>query len=58
MSKGAVRVSATEFYEEVKMQSKAITESLEQIKPVKNNMLIDNLDKETAAFLEQLRRMK
>ncbi len=58
MSKGAVRVSATELYEEVRVQNKAITESIEQIKPVKNNMLIDNLDAETAAFLESLRYLK
>lgn len=58
LSKGAVRVSAAEFYNEVKMQDREISESIQSIKPVKNNMLIDNLDSETAAFLEQLRRMK
>ena len=55
MSKGAIRMSARELEEDVKLAKKHIKEKIEEIKPVKNNMLIDNLDKETAAWLEKMR---
>lgn len=55
MSKGAVRISARELEENVKLAKKHIKEKMEEIKPVKNNMLIDNLDSETAAWLEKMR---
>ncbi len=56
MSKGAVRISARELEEDVKLSKKHIKEKIEEFKPVKNNMLIDNLDSETAAWLEKMRR--
>lgn len=56
MSKGAVRMSARELEEDVKLAKKHIREKINEIKPVKNNMLINNLDKETAAWLEKMRR--
>ena len=56
MSKGAVRISARELEEDVKLAKKHIKEKIEEFKPVKNNMLIDNLDSETAAWLEKMRR--
>ncbi len=55
MSKGAIRISARELEEDVKLAKKHIKEKIEEIKPVKNNMLIDNLDKETAMWLEKMR---
>lgn len=55
MSQGAMRLSATDLYREVMANNKAIKEKIEEIKPVKNNMLIDNLDSKAAKFLEQLR---
>ena len=55
MSKGAVRISARELEEDVKLAKKHIREKIEEIKPIKNNMLIDNLDSETAAWLEKMR---
>ena len=58
MSQGAVRVSASELYEEVKLTKKHIRSHIEQQRPVKNNMLIDNLDPEAAEWLENLRREK
>jgi len=56
MSQGAVRVSARELQEDVRLAKKHIKDKIEEMKPIKNNMLIDNLDKETAAWLEKMRR--
>ncbi len=58
MSQGAVRVSASELYEEVKLAKKHIRTHIEMQRPIKNNMLIDNLDPEAAEWLENLRREK
>ncbi|MDO4301033.1 MAG: NYN domain-containing protein [Clostridia bacterium] len=58
MSQGALRMSAKDLYIAVKANNKAISEKIHQYKPVKNNMLIDNLDSEAANFLEQLRRKR
>lgn len=58
MSQGALRMSAKDLYIEVNANNKAISEKIHEFKPVKNNMLIDNLDSEAADFLEQLRRKR
>ncbi|MBR6400079.1 MAG: NYN domain-containing protein [Firmicutes bacterium] len=58
MSQGAVRVSAGELYEEVRLAKQHIRGHIERQRPVKNNMLIDNLDPEAAEWLENLRREK
>jgi hypothetical protein len=58
MSSGALRMSARDLYEEVKSVGKNITEFIHTTKPVKNNMLVDNLDKKTAEFLDRLRYKK
>lgn len=58
MSQGALRMSARDLYLEVNANNKAISQKIHEYKPVKNNMLIDNLDSETAMFLEQLRRKR
>lgn len=58
MSRGAIRVSASELYEEVRLVKKHVRSHIEQQRPVKNNMLIDNLDAEAAEWLENLRRKK
>lgn len=55
MSQGALRMSAKDLEIEVNANDKAIAEKIHEYKPVKNNMLIDNLDSEAACFLEQLR---
>ena len=55
MSQGALRMSAKDLEIEVNANDKAIAEKIHEYKPVKNNMLIDNLDSEAAWFLEQLR---
>ncbi len=55
MSRGAIRISARELEEDVRLAKKHIREKIEEIKPIKNNMLIDNLDSETAAWLEKMR---
>ncbi len=58
MSSGALRMSARDLYDDVKSESKNITEYIHASKPVKNNMLVDNLDKKTAEFLDRLRYKK
>ena len=58
MSSGALRMSARDLYEEVMSVGKGITEYIQETKPVKNNMLADNLDKKTAEFLDRLRYKK
>lgn len=58
MSQGALRMSAKDLYIEVNANNKAISEKIHEFKPIKNNMLIDNLDSEAANFLEQLRRKR
>ena len=58
IGQGAVRVSASELYEEVKLAKKHIRSHIDKQRPVKNNMLIDNLDPEAAEWLENLRREK
>lgn len=58
MSSGALRMSASDLYTEVNSVKKDITEYIHTTKPVKNNMLADNLDKKTADFLESLRYKK
>ena len=55
MSQGALRMSAKDLEIEINANDKAIAEKIHEYKPVKNNMLIDNLDSEAACFLEQLR---
>ncbi|MDO5388750.1 MAG: NYN domain-containing protein [Clostridia bacterium] len=58
MGKGALRMSARDLYMEVNANEKLISEKIHSVKPVKNNMLIDNLDNDAAMFLEQLRLKK
>lgn len=58
MSQGALRMSAKDLYIEVNSNNKEIYQRINQDKPVKNNMLIDNIDSEAALFLEQLRRKR
>lgn len=58
MSKGAIRVSARELEDDVILAKKRVKEKIEELKPVKNNMLINNLDKKTAEWLEKMRRQQ
>ena len=58
LSTGAYRLSANELYREIKKANKEINEKYINNKPVKNNMLFDNLDSETAKWLEEIRRGK
>lgn len=58
MGNGAIRISASELEEDVKYTNKTVSEKIEQIRPVKNNMLMDNLDEASAQWLENLRRKK
>lgn len=58
MSSGALRMSARDLYEDVKTANRNIKEYINEAKPVKNNMLVDNLDKRAAEFLDKLRYKK
>jgi len=58
MGHDARRISALAFQREVETTRENIRERFVRNRPVKNNMLLDNLDKETANLLEQMRRSK
>lgn len=56
MGRGAERMSASELERDVKLVKKQIRNAIESYKPVKSNTILDNLDAETAAWLEEMRR--
>ncbi|MCD8090716.1 MAG: NYN domain-containing protein [Clostridiales bacterium] len=56
MSKGAVRLSASELLLDVNKVNKTIEEKIKYNRPVKDNLLMDNLDEKTRAILEKMRR--
>ena len=58
MGGGALRMSARELRIELGIAKKEINSYIELSKPAKNNMLVDNLDRNAADFLENLRRKK
>lgn len=58
MGKGATRLSARELQKEVDITKKQITKQIEELKPIKNNMLINNIDSHASEWLENLRRNK
>lgn len=58
MGSGAIRVSATELRADVRFTAKKIAKKIEEIKPIKNNMLFDNLDPKTAEWFEKMRQNK
>ena len=55
LGQGANRISAREFEEEVRGVEQKIRQKIERDRPVKNNELISNLDKETAEWMENMR---
>lgn len=57
LNQGASRVSANMLFHEINGVKRHIRETYIDKKPVKNNLLLDNLDAETAARLEQMRRL-
>ncbi len=58
MGSGAIRVSATELRQDIRQTAKKISKKIEDIKPIKNNMLFDNLDSKTAEWFEKMRQNK
>jgi len=54
--KGAFRMSAGEFAREIAAQKHSIREAYMGRRTAKGNLLIDNLDKDTAQMLENMRR--
>ncbi len=58
MGNGAARLSARDLKREVLDVEKKIREEYIQRRPPKNNMLFDNLDKETQEWFEKMRRQR
>lgn len=56
MGKGATRVSARELKNEISSMERTIREKYIEKRPPKNNLLADNLDKETREWIEKMRR--
>ncbi len=56
LSKGALRVSARELREDVEDTKKRLKDKFIQSRPIKNNMLLNNLDQKTIELLEKMRR--
>lgn len=58
MGKGAIRMSARELKVNVRHTAIETAKRIEDIKPIKNNMLFDNLDEHTAKWFENMRQNK
>lgn len=58
MGHGALRVSATELKHEIEHVNAHLREQYIDNKPIKKNMLLDNLDSTTADILEKMRYIK
>jgi len=58
MGKGATRISARELKKEVDSVNKKISKHIDKQKPIKNNMLINNIDSYSGQWLENLRKSK
>lgn len=58
LGNGASRMSARELKNEINSANADMRESFIEVKPPKNNLLMDNLDEKTRNMLEQMRRMK
>jgi predicted RNA-binding protein with PIN domain len=58
LTKGAYRISSPELLEMVECATTKMRNDYTQNKPIKNNLLINNIDDATRDFLENLRRMK
>jgi len=58
MGHGALRVSATELKSEIDRVKAHLREQYIDKKPIKKNMLLDNLDSATAELLEKMRFLK
>ena len=56
MSKGAVRLPASELLVDVGIVNKEIESRINKIRPVKDNLLMDNLDEKTRIIFEKMRR--
>lgn len=53
---GAIRISARELQEDIKSKKKHIEDNYIENRPIKNNMILDNLDAKTVSILEKMRR--
>lgn len=55
MGRGAYRIGAQEFLCEVRLAKNKLRDQYINNKPIKKNLLIDNLDPQTAEILEKMR---
>lgn len=58
LGNGAYRVTAMELKADVRECAQKVKRKIQEIKPVKNNMLFDNLDPKTAKWFEEMRQNK
>ena len=58
LGKGATRITANELSEMIQVEEKKIRRNYTEKRPVKNNPLIDNVNKETLEWLEMMRRKR
>ncbi len=58
MGKGATRITARELKMLIEEEEKSIRKNYTEKRPAKNNMLMDNVDEKTLAWLEMMRRKK
>ncbi|MCL2852685.1 MAG: NYN domain-containing protein [Defluviitaleaceae bacterium] len=58
LGRGAFRMSVNEFVREISIQKQALLDNYIGRKSVKRNLLIDNLDEETARHLEDMRHFR
>ena len=58
MGKGAIRLSARDFLEDIERTEAEIRRKIQMSRPIKKNSLLDNLDLKTAKLLEEMRHRK
>ena len=58
MAKGAIRLSCKDFLQELRNTEDAIKKTLQNTRPIKNNQLLENLDPQTALWLDNARHKK
>ncbi len=58
LGNGAYRITAMELKADVKETAKKVKRIMDEAVPIKNNMLINNLDSKTAKWFEEMRQNK
>lgn len=58
LGSGAIAISAAELKKEINKTEKYIAKKIEDIKPIKDSMLFDNIDPEIAKWIESIIKKK